>query len=217
MKKKYFLSLVAMFLLLLTSCSLDSIEASSDITVEERVVPSFSAIKASNDIEVVITKGNEQKVDVTTSRNVQERVTTNVIDGVLYIELNKLVRKLKELRVDITIPEISKITLTSDAFGHVSGFENIQALDVNMSSDAHLLLSGSSNSLNINANSDASIDAFGFEALNCTVNCSSDASASITCLNALNGSISSDASVFYKGNPTIDVQTSTDGTLINAN
>ncbi|TYA74162.1 head GIN domain-containing protein [Seonamhaeicola marinus] len=217
MKTIHIFYLLGALVLLLSSCSIDLIKASSDITSEERVVTSFNAVKASNDIEVVIKKGNTHTVEVTTSHNLQEHVKTSVKNGVLYLELDKIVRKLKELRVDITMPEISKITLSSDAFGNVTGFENMDSFNVTVSSDAFLLLSGSSNNMNIKASSDARIEAFDFKTQNCNVACSSDASVSITCLNALNGSVSSDGSLYYKGTPSINVQTNSDGVLINAN
>lgn len=217
MKTIHIFYLLSAFALFVSSCSIDSIRASSDITSETRTVNTFNAVKVSNDIEVIIRKENNQTVNVTTSKNLQEHLTTKVKNGILYIALKKSVRKLKELRVDITMPELSKISLSSDAFGNVSGFNNIDNFAVNISSDAYLLLSGSSNNLSINASSDASVEAFKFQTQNCNVNCSSDANVSIYCLNALNGSISSDASVYYKGAPSINVQTNSDGSLINAN
>ena len=217
MKTIHFLYLITAVALVLSSCSVDSIKASTDITVQERVLNTFNAVKASNDIEVVINKGDEQLVQVTTSSNIQDKVTTTVKNGTLFINMNKSVRKLKELRVDITIPEISKITLSADCFGNLSGFENMDSFSVSLSSDSYLLLSGSSTNLNINASSDARLEAFNFKAQNCNVVCSSDANVSITCQNNLNGSVSSDASIYYKGNPKINVQTNSDGALINTN
>lgn len=217
MKTIRFFYFLFAFALVLSSCTVDSIKASSDITIEERILSSFNAIKVSNDIEVVVNKGNQQFVEVTTSRNIQNNLTTKVKNGTLYIKMDKSVRKLKELRVDITTPELLKVTLSSDSFGNISGFENMDTFNASISSDAFLILSGSANNLSINASSDARVDAFNFEGQICNVNCSSDASVSITCLSSLNGSISSDASVYYKGNPSINVQTNSDGALINAN
>ncbi len=217
MKTHYLFYLLFAFGMSLTSCSVDSIKASDTIVSEERVVSGFNEVDVSSDMEVIIKQGAEQSVRVTTSDNIIKNVTTRVSNGRLTARLSGNIRRLNELKIEITIPTISRLQLSADSFGSCTGFENLDTFRLNVSSDAFIMLSGSANSMNIDASSDGKIEAFDFTTNTCNVNCSSDASVSITCLQELTGSISSDAVVFYKGNPTVNVSTSSDGAVINSN
>ncbi len=217
MKTKYIIYIGFVFGLVLTSCSVDGIKASDNIITEARELASFNEVNVSNDMEVVIKQGPEQSLKVTTSDNIQNNVTTKVDNGRLTARLTGTIRRLNILRLEITIPTISRLELSADSFGTLSGFENLATLRLNLTSDAFIRVMGSANSLNIDASSDAKVEAFGFQTKSCNVNCSLDASVSITCLESLTGSASSDAVIFYKGNPTVNVATSSDGAVINAN
>lgn len=219
MKTRQLFYLIFLFSLILTSCSVEAVKASSDIVTEERILPEFTEVNVSNDIQIVIKQGATQSVKVTTSDNIQRKVSTKVNGRKLTIKTTGIViRDLSLLKLEITMPTITSLVLSSDSFGTLSGFVNLDALRIKVSSDSYItLLSGSSNSMDIDASSDARVEGFGFESKTCNVNCSSNASISITCLNNLSGSVSSDAVVFFKGNPTVNVSTSSDGSIINSN
>ncbi|GAB1856467.1 head GIN domain-containing protein [Flavobacteriaceae bacterium MHTCC 0001] len=217
MKTVHICYLVCAIGLILSSCSADSIKASNNIISEERVLARFIEVNVANDIEVIIKQGPEQSVKVTTSDNIINNVTTSVNNGRLTARLTGNIRRLDVLKLEITIPAITRLELSADSFGSCTGFENLDTFRLNVSSDASIKLSGSANSMNIDASSDGKIEAFDFITNKCNVNCSSDASIAITCTNALSGSVSSDGVVFYKGNPTVNVSTSSDGAVINSN
>lgn len=217
MKTQYILYLLLAFCMGLTSCSVDSIKASDTIVSEERMVSNFNEVDVSSDIEVVIKYGAQQSVKITTSDNIIKNVTTSVSNGRLVARLSGNIRRLTELKLEITIPTISRLILSADSFGSCTGFENLETFQLNVSSDAFIMLSGSANSMNIDASSDAKVEGFDFETKTCNINCSSDATVSITCTDALSGSVSSDGIIFYKGNPTVNVSISSDGAVINSN
>ncbi|GGD17069.1 head GIN domain-containing protein [Hyunsoonleella pacifica] len=217
MKTHYLFYFVFTFCITLTSCSIDDIKASNNIVTEERVLSDFNEIDISSDIEVVVKQGPSQSVKVTTSDNIQDNVTTRVNNGKLTARLTGNIRRLDVLRIEIVIPTISSLRMSADSFGTLSGFENLDSFRLNVSSDAFITLSGTANSMNIDASSDARIEGFDFETKTCNINCSSDATVSITCTDALSGSVSSDGIIFYKGNPSVNVSTSSDGAIINSN
>lgn len=218
MKAQYLFYLILTLSLTLTSCSLDVVIASDDIITEERIVSSFDEIAVSSDMEVIIKQGPTQSVKVTTSNNLQSKVTTRVSNRKLTARLTGNIKRLDVLRLEITIPTITRLELSADSFGTLSGFENLDTFRLNVSSDSSItIVSGSAKSVDIDASSDAKVEAFDFKTNTCNVNCSSDASISITCLDALSGSVSSDGVLFYKGNPTLNVSTSSDGSVINSN
>lgn len=217
MKTHYLFYLVISFSLVLTSCSIDDIRASNNIVSEDRILADFNEVDVSHDMEVVIKQGAVQSVKVTTSDNIQDNVTTRVSNGKLTARLSGNIRRLDVLRLEITMPTISRLDISADSFGSLRGFENLDAFRLNVSSDAFISLSGSANSMDIDASGDAKIEGFDFQTKTCNVDCSSDASISITCTEALTGSVSSDGVIFYKGNPTVNVSTSSDGSVINSN
>lgn len=217
MKTMHLFYLVCAIGLVVSSCSVESIKASNNIVTEERVLENFNEVDVSSDIEVIIKQGAEQSLKVTTSDNIINNVTTRVDNGKLTARLSGNIRRLGELKLEITIPTISRLILSADSFGSCTGFENLDTFRLNVSSDAFIMLAGSANSMNIDASSDGKIEAFDFTTNTCNVNCSSDASVSITCLQELTGAVSSDAVVFYKGNPTVNVSISSDGAVINSN
>ncbi len=217
MKTIHVIYMVFAFTILLSSCSVESIKASNTIITEERTLTNFSEVQISNDIEVVIKKGTEHSVKITTSDNIIEQVRTRVENGRLIASLSGNIRRLHELKLDIVMPNLTSLELLADSYGVCSGFENLETLQVKVSSDAFIRLTGSANSVNIDASSDAKIEGFNFIANTCNVNCSSDASVAIHCLEELQGNVSSDAVVFYKGNPIVNVSTSSDGAVINTN
>lgn len=217
MKTNFLLYIVFTFCATITSCSVDAIKASNNIITEERVVSNFNEIDISSDIEVDIKQGSVQSVKVTTSDNIQHNVTTVVSNGKLTARLTGSIKRLDVLKLEITLPAISRLYLSADSFGTLSGFENLDSFRLNISSDASIILSGSANSMHIDASSDAKVEGFNFETKTCNVNCSSDATVSILCSEALSGSATSDAVIFYKGHPTVNVSTSNDGTVINSN
>jgi len=201
------------------SCSLDVNIDSDKIITEDRILKIFNEVDVANDIEVIIKQGPIQSVKVTTRDDFQKKVITTVSGGKLTARINdNLVRNLNTLRLEITMPKITRLELASDSFGTLSGFENLDTFRVKASSDANIsLLSGSSNSMDIDASSDAKIEGFNFRTKACNVKCASDASVSITCSETLSGSVSSDAVLFYRGNPTVTVSTTGDGSVINSN
>ncbi|MEW4922356.1 DUF2807 domain-containing protein [Algibacter sp. 2305UL17-15] len=218
MKTNHLFYLILTLSLTLASCSLDVVIASDDIISEERVLSNFDEIDVSSDMEVIIKQGLTQSVKVTTSNNLQNKVTTRVNNRKLTARINGSITRLKVLRLEITMPTITRLELSADSFGTLSGFENLDTFRLKVSSDASIdLTSGSAKSMTIEASSDAKIEGFDFKVNTCNVNCSSDASISITCLDALSGSVSSDGVLFYKGNPRINVTTSSDGAVINSN
>ncbi|NJX14020.1 GIN domain-containing protein [Tamlana crocina] len=217
MKTVHFVYMVFAFTIFLSSCSVEGIKASNTIITEERTLTNFSEVQISNDIEVVIKKGTEHSVKITTSDNIIDHVRTRVKNGKLIASLSGNIRRLNELKLEIVMPNLSSLELSADSYGVCSGFENLETLHVKVSSDAFIRLNGSAKNLTINASSDAKIEGFNFVANTCNVNCSSDASVAIHCVEQLQGKVSSDAVVFYKGSPIVNVSTSSDGAVINTN
>ncbi|MFD2725791.1 GIN domain-containing protein [Hyunsoonleella rubra] len=217
MKTQYAICLFLAYGILLNSCSIDGIKASNNIITEERTLANFDEVDVSDDMEVIIKQGELQSVKVTTSDNIIYNVTTRVDSGKLVARLKGNIRRLNVMRLEITMPTINRLSLSADSFGRLSGFENLDTFRVRVSSDAFISLSGSALSMDIDASSDAKIEGFDFQTKTCNVDCSSDASISITCADALTGSVSSDGVLFYRGNPTVNVSTSSDGAVINSN
>jgi len=103
-------------LLVLTSCNNDltpeCFEKMGPVITYDAVVPDFTAINLSVGIELVITEGPEQKVSITTGKNITQYITAKVKDGKLYltnaVDCN-WVRDYKSTTVYVTTPHLEQI------------------------------------------------------------------------------------------------------------
>lgn len=146
---------------------------SSSGATQVRNVGKFTGIAVSSGIKVNFTQGNNQSVVVDTNQNLQQYVTTQVVDGILVISVNNKNNKnlnFKKLLVTIEAPRLSYAKVSSGAFlstmntinennfeGKVSSGANMTA-DLNVKNNTMMdISSGSSITLNVQT------DNFGFE------------------------------------------------------
>lgn len=111
MKRFYYIS----FFLILSSCNPDGIgcfKSTGDLETIVVEIGDFSTIDVSGDIEVHLSSGGVNKVEITAGGNIIPGIRTEVIDGVLYLDnLNTCnwTRKYINPVVEITSPALTKI------------------------------------------------------------------------------------------------------------
>lgn len=111
MKNLYILS--AIIALLITSCTNDNlfIRGEGDIITQEIDISTFDKIAMLGSHNVIISKGAEQKVEVTGHANIINRLKRNVNSGEWEIELEKGNYRNADLTVRIVIPTINSVEL----------------------------------------------------------------------------------------------------------
>ena len=174
-------------MLFLTSCT--GIQGNGNIVSQERMANDFQGLTLSGVASVNVHPGEDYKVEVTTDDNLQDFISVEAKNGILYIACkdNKNLRPTK-LIVDVHLPELQSINL--------SGVGSVT------------LSNGSASNLKISLSGVGSIDAQNYQVQNITIQNSGVGSAKIWATDTLNGTLSGVGSIGYKGNPVVSVNVS---------
>lgn len=200
----------------------------NDANAELRTLSgSFTAIKVSGGIDVVLTQGNEEAVAVSASKEAyRNNIKTEVKDGVLTIGYRndddykiKIELKSKAIRAYISFKTLEKITASGACNVQVNGTIDVPnlsivlsgacdfkgkvklaelKLDVSGASDARL--SGTVTDATLSASGASDIKGFDLLTDNCAVKASGASDINITVNKELNVHASGASDVRYKGN-----------------
>jgi hypothetical protein len=103
---------IAIFLLTsITITAQSKIKGNKNVTSSTRELDSFSEIEIDNNINVYLSNGNTQELEIEADDNIHEVISTDVRNGVLSVSLNAKIKSSKKLNIYITTSEdINKIT-----------------------------------------------------------------------------------------------------------
>lgn len=211
----------------------DSVTGNGKVISQTRNLPEFTGIKVGSGIDVFLTQGETQQVEVEADENLQEWIRTDVEGSVLHIYTDKIIRLAKTKKVRITCKMIDKIDVSSA--GDVTGLSPFKAdrLDIDMSSAGDLRfeieaneiwvdissagnvhLKGKAGLLNADLSSAGDLNAFELEAKKGEVSVSSAGSAKVFVTEEASFSSSSAGDIDYKGEPRIkEINTSSAGSV----
>jgi len=214
--KKLNIAFVA--LLLCISCSKeDQFKGSGNIVSENREVVTFTRVDSSSSINVIISQGNIQDVQVASDDNIINEVKTIVENGILKIGLGAGNYIDVTITVSITIPNLEGIENIGSGNITISNFEAVANLDINNTGSGTIVLSGSSTALTINNSGSGAYRGFDFSVENGMVINTGSGDCEISATESLTGSNSGSGSVFYKGSATIDITNTGSGQVVNSN
>jgi hypothetical protein len=192
MKIKRIVFVLLTSMLFLTSC--DEIKGDGNVVTVERVASDFSAITIDGVANVNVLQSEFYKVEVTTDGNLQEFVSAEMKNNVLFIKTESNVNlNPTKLMVDVYLPELKSIDL--------NGVGNVK------------LSNGSASDLSISLSGVGNIDAQDYQVENIVIDQSGVGNAKIWATNSLSGSLSGVGSISYKGNPMLKVDVSGIGKL----
>jgi hypothetical protein len=159
-------------------------EGNSDVVSRERPVGEFTGLTLDGVAKVNIHFAAAHRVVVTTGANIQDRVTTVVEDNMLNIDLNGEVKNSR-ITVDIYLPAIDVINL--------SGVGSIESDE------------GSGPDLTIRHTGVGTIDLEEYRAGNVSITGSGVGTIRTWAENSLGGDWSGVGSLYYKGNPRMNI------------
>jgi hypothetical protein len=211
----------------------DSITGDGKVVTQTRTVSEFTGIKVGAGIDVFLTQGEPQHVEVEADENLQEWIRTEVEGDVLHIFTDKTIRLAKTKRVNITCKTINKIDVSSA--GDVTGLSRFKTnkLDIDMSSagdlkfeveadEVEISLSSAGNAelkgltrvLKADLSSAGDLNAFELEAKIGDVTVSSAGNARVFVTDEASFRSSSAGNINYKGEPKIkEIHTSSAGSV----
>ncbi len=212
----------------LASCNFDinfnnGVKGNGNVTVEQRSINEpFTAIKATEGLDVILTQSNHESISVEADENLQELIITEVVDNVLKIHTKENIGKCKSKKVMVSFRDVSSIIATSGS--DVKATNTITAqnlelettsgsdmnLDVNTStltckstSGSDLKLSGKTIKLMAEATSGSDIKAANLVAESSQVKATSGADITVNTSKELTAKATSGADIRYLGNPEI--------------
>jgi hypothetical protein len=180
-------------------CDNSRISGRGDIVSQTVTVGPFHSIKNIGVADIYITKGNPQEVTIYAQQNIIDIMTYEVLDGelVLSIEKNVTIESSKGISIDITMPEIRKISSLGTSYMRISGTGQ--------------------GKLYIDNTGTGTINAFGFEVDTCYVNLTGTGDCRVNVNLLLNAVITGTGSVYYRGYPEIVSSVTGLGRIINSN
>jgi hypothetical protein len=227
---------VLLLSLLLTGCVVnlqDSITGNGNVVKQKRDVAEFSGIKVGSGIDVFLTQGDVQSLEVEADENLQDWIRTEVTGSVLHIYTDKSIRLAKTKKVNITCKTLQSIDISSA--GDVTGMTpfKTEKLDIEMSSAGDLnfeaeaneivisissagnaYLKGKTGELKAELSSAGDLNAFDLEAKKGEISASSAGKARVFITEEASFNSSSAGDIDYKGEPRIrEIQTSSGGSV----
>ncbi|MEP3837136.1 MAG: head GIN domain-containing protein [Algibacter sp.] len=225
--------------LMLVSCNFDinynsGVRGNGNITTQDRnISESFTAIKATEGLDVYLTQSDTESIRVEADTNLHDIIITEVENGVLKIHTKETIGKAKAKKVHVSFKDISSITSTSGSDVYSTNTISVErldlkstsgsdmTLDVNTSflnckstSGSDLKLSGKTIKLNAEATSGSDIKAADLMAESSEVKATSGADITVNTSKELTARATSGGDVKYYGNPkTVDKSDSSAGSI----
>jgi len=203
MKKYYGLLISAFLILCLMGCEEDNtnivVTGTGDIVSKTVDISSFNSIKLVGTANVYISTGDTQKVVLKAQQEILDVMTYEVSNEELTLSFEKdvSIHTSKEIKVEITIPEIDKITLVGTGNFELSGEKQDELI---------IDLIGTGN-----------VKAYNLEVDTCNITISGVGNCEVRVNNSLNVTLSGVGFVYYKGNPTVQSNISGVGNVIDDN
>jgi len=206
-------------------------------SAQVRAVPTFHAINVGTGIELDLTAGRGQRVEVSAATTeYRDRIETTVSDGVLTLRYQNpddrfsRDRTNKHLRVAVTADELTALSAHSGSEVRTVGdFDAAEfkldissgasvktdlattSLTVRQSSGSTADVRGHATSLDVRSSSGASFDAQDLQTDRCRAEASSGSSITVAVKDDLVAQASSGGSISYRGNPQLTKHTSSGG------
>jgi len=132
----------------------NGVRGDGNVTVEQRTInDSFTAIKATEGLDVYLTQSNEESISVEADNNLQDIIITEVIDGVLKIHTKKNIGKSKSKKVMVSFKDVSSIIATSGSDVYSTNTITTENLELETTSGSDMKLSVNTTTLNCKSTS----------------------------------------------------------------
>lgn len=202
--------LLLFFGLGLTAFAQKRITGSGQPRSEEREVAAFDAISASSAMKVRVRYGQPHKVTVRADDNILNKVETDVSDGRLRLRLaHGYNYRNTKVEIEVTTPELSELRLSGAVGGTVTGFEDLDELEIDMDGACSVKLAGKARNLRADCTGASTLSARDFTAQDCYLRVSGASSVNIGVKNSITGKVDGASSVRYYGSPKeVDVSSS---------
>jgi len=209
--------LFALVCITTTSCS-KKITGSGVVAQEERSLSnSVDALDISSIVEVTIVQGENASMVVTADDNIFNEIITRVSGNRLVIDLEGGNYKDITAEVLITMPNLERIDHDGVSDTEVSGFEDLDELEIESSGVGDIIMNGSADKLVLDYSGVGNFKGFNFEVGTLELDFSGVGDVEITANDLIEGELDGVGDLEYKGYPTINVEDNGVGKIKNRN
>lgn len=158
MKTQIFLILIGMAILSCSCADISTVTGNGHTTITKRTVPSYKGISISGGIDLYITQGDSEKVEVGVDENLQSMIKTEVNDGILNVYPSRgILFKMSKVKVNVTVKNLSKISCSGGSDAFTTNMLSVPELSVEASGGSDIKLSVKTQKFNGNANGGSDI------------------------------------------------------------
>jgi hypothetical protein len=212
-------------LLLLAACNWSdvggpTIKGSGHILTETRQVENFTAIVVSGSANLEIEQTGEEGLEITTDDNLLPLYTTEVRNGILYIEVAEGKRLTwswngsvpRITRIKVTIRDLRQLTISGAARVKATNL-NTDSLSITVSGAASGSFAGRSDDLSITVSGSGSLDAADLRAKRATIVVSGAGEVTVNANEELDARVSGVGTIWYVGSPKLRSKVSGVGSI----
>lgn len=198
----------------------DCIKGVGEVVKKPLSVDAFHGISLQGSMDVVLTQGSTQSVEVEAQANLIELLETKVSNGVWSIETNDGFTTNKPFIIHITVPMIDKVSLdgsgditcngtfSCDAMelaiagsGNISMNFDSQKADADIAGSGDMVLSGTCGKLKVGVAGSGDVDARKLKTSDAVVDIAGSGDVILDASQSLEASIAGSGDVSYKGAP----------------
>ena len=216
------------------------VSGSGKIESQTREVQDFLAVSINYPAEVLIQQGKVESVKLETDDNLLPQLSTEVEDGILFIEnkedvWSKRVNPTERVKITITVKDLNQIEFSSAGNVLVDGLKtdelslqlngvgemmlndlNVRQLEARLSGAGNIEANGTTQDLDIRISGVGGFDAPKLESQVATVRISGAGSATVNVVDDLTARVSGAGSINYFGSPTLHEDVSGAGSVSRA-
>ncbi len=210
-----------------------TVYGNNKVVKEKREAGQFTALRVSSGIDVYLTQGDRESIEVEADENLHEYILTDIRNGVLHVYTEVNIREAEEKRVYVTMKDIESLSTSSagdiigqtpvksdrlelsvSSAGDIKLEIQVKEIKAGVSSSGDVTLTGEADMLFANLSSAGDLNAYGLVAREADVSASSAGDADINVTEKLRARSSSAGDINYRGNPKyIDAHSSSAGSV----
>jgi Putative auto-transporter adhesin, head GIN domain len=182
---------------------IDTIIGSGNIVSEQRTTVAFQGVQITGKAKVFITQDSVPSLRVEADDNVINRVTTNVVGGILVIAMEKASYERITVNVYVTMPSVDLLEVTGAGEFVTTLPIQCTTLTCRISGAGIIQLTGSADNQILMVSGTATVSNFGFVSAKCSISISGVANCEVYVTDQLDAMISGVGNIVYDGNPLV--------------
>ncbi len=191
-------------------------ETSGNLQTQQLTLSDFYAIDAGDGFEVVITQGSSYSVNITTNENTMQYLDVKVVGQTLDLGVSGI-NFASTLKAEITMPDLTAVTLSGGAKADASGFNLTHNFNVDLSGGSRIAIVGQASDLKAVGSGGSNLHLQDFKVNNAQVTLSGGSQGTVNAADTLDADLSGGSHLSYRGNPTLGNVNTSGGASISEN